>query len=72
MVIFGAHIARGLEYRKNHAGDMKKKSLIVLQKRNKARMKEPGKSCGHRSLVKGAGAAAAACERFFLKGEISA
>ena len=68
MVIFGAHIASGLEYRKNHAGDMKKKSL-VRRKGNKARvMTGSGKSGGKRSFGQGAGAADAACERFFLKG----
>ncbi|MDA9022855.1 hypothetical protein N9I56_05185 [Alphaproteobacteria bacterium] len=72
MVIFGAHIARGLEYRKNHAGDIKKKSL-VRRKGNKVRvMTGSGKSGGKRPLGQGAGAADAACERFLSKGEISA
>jgi hypothetical protein len=51
---------------------MKKKSLM-RRKRNKARvMTGSGKSGGQRSLVQGAGAGVATCERFFPKGEISA
>jgi hypothetical protein len=51
---------------------MKKKSLM-RRKRNKARViTESDKSGGQRSLGQGAGAAGAACKRFFPKGEISA
>jgi len=71
MVIW-EHASKSLEKRKNHAGDMKKKSLM-RRKRNKARVKTgSGKSGCQQPLGQGVGAAVVACERFFPKGEISA
>jgi hypothetical protein len=50
-----------------------KKKILMRRKRNKARVKTgSGKSGGQQPLGQGAGAAVAACERFFPKGEIYA
>ena len=54
-------------WRKNHAGDMKKKSLIRRQRNKAYVMTESGQRGGKRSLGKGARATVAACEKFSQK-----